>query len=106
MVTGKTLSGTSFLETVLVTVAFVATAFLPSRAETYQYIVTPGYDPDVAATNGCGIALSTASALATGVVPVEGIASGETSSRYRTSGESNDSPLNALKWRHFSINFR
>ena len=106
MATGKTPDGKPFLETVLVTVAFVATAFLPSRAETYQYIVTPGYDPDVAATNGCGIASSAASSLATGAVPVLGVASGETSSRYRTSGESNASPLNALKWRHSSISFR
>ena len=106
MAIGKTPSGTPFLETVLVTAVFAVAAFLPSRADTYQYIVTPGYDPDVAATNGCGIALSAASALAIGAVPVEGIASGETSSRYRTSDESNASPLNALKWRHFSISIR
>ena len=106
MATGKTFNGTPFLETVLVTVAFAFAAFLPSRADTYQYIVTPGYEPEVAATNGCSVALSAVSALATGAVPVEGIASGETSSRYRTSGESNVSSLNSFKWRCFSISFR
>ena len=106
MATGKTPSRTPFLETVLATVTFVATAFLPSQADTYQYIVTLGYDPDVAATNGCGIASSAASALATGTVQVPGVASGETTSRYRTSDESNASALNASKWRHSSINFR
>ena len=106
MVTGKIPGGKPFLDIVLVAAAFVVTTFLPLRADTYQYIVTPGYDPDVAATNRCGIASSAASSLATGAVPVSGVASGETSSRYRTSDGSNASRLNALKWRYFGISFR
>ena len=88
--------------------AVVAVLMLVSAAfaDSYQFIITPGYDPAVASTNRCGIALSAVSSLATGRVPAPGVASSETSSRYRTLSESNTSSLNARKWRQFCIDFR
>ena len=88
--------------------AVVAVMMLVSAAlaDSYQFIITPGYDPAVASTNRCGIALSAVSSLATGRVPAPGVASSETSSRYRTLSESNTSSLNARKWRQFCIDFR
>ena len=79
---------------------------LAASADAYQYIITPGYDPAVASTNGCGLAVSSASSIATGKVPAPGVASGETTSRYRTLTASNVSALNARKWRQCYIDFR
>ena len=92
------------------TVAFAAAAALvlvsAASADTYQFIITPGYDPAVASTNRCGLAVSAASSFATGALPAPGIASGETTSRYRTLTASNASALNARKWRQCYIDFR
>ena len=60
-------------------------------ADTYPYIITEGYDPAVASTNSCGVAVSAATSFTT---------------RYRTSDESSGSELDARKWRHFSVGFR
>ena len=81
-------------------------ASLAASADAYQYIITPGYDPAVASTNGCGLAVSAASSIATGKVPAPGVTSGETTSRYRTLIASNASALNARKWRQWYIDFR
>ena len=62
-----------------------------ATADTYPYIITEGYDPAVASTNSCGVAVSAATAFTT---------------RYRTFDESDGTELNARKWCHFSVGFR
>ena len=94
------------MKRLLIICAAAVSVPLMSSAETYQYIITPGYDPAVASTNRCGLAVSAVSSVATGKVPAPGVASGETTSRYRTLTASNVSALNARKWRQCYIDFR
>lgn len=75
-------------------------------ADTYRYIVTEGYDPYAASTNGSIKAESVATSLFTGKVRAYGVGTTELSSRYRTSDESEGTALDASRWRRFVIKIR
>ena len=78
---------------------------LAASADTYQFIITPGYDPVVYSTNDCSTVSSMASSLATGTSSLPAAEPSSIEARFRTWLESLGTRLKSTPFRHFIINF-
>ena len=90
---------------VTISAAAMLLASLAVLADTYQFIITPGYDPVVASTNACSIVASSASSLATGTSSLPAAETSSIEARFRTWLESLGTRLKSTKFRHFIVNF-
>ena len=90
----------------LMLIIAATTLFAPLMvlSDTYQFIITPGYDPAVYSTNDCSIVSSTSSSLTTGTLSLPAEPS-SLEARFRTWLESLGTRLKSTKFRHFIINF-
>ena len=59
----------------LMLIIAATTLFAPLMvlSDTYQFIITPGYDPAVYSTNDCSIVSSTSSSLTTGTLSLPAV---------------------------------
>ena len=98
----RTLRGTF----ALVLAICLTTVSLLSRAdEPYQYIITPGYDPDAASLVDTSSVSSPAVAFVSGTLSTPAAEAVSLEARFRTWLESLGIALKSTKFRHFIINF-
>lgn len=76
---------------------------LAASADTYQFIITPGYDPVVASTNTCSVVASSASSLDTGTSSLPAAEPSSIEARFRTWLESLGTRLKSTKFRQTII---